>query len=147
MRWGYNWDLGPFETWDALGFAETADAIEKAGHKLPDAIKKMKARGAAGFYKDAAERSDGLEWSFAKGRTTSSRSRTRATAPSCRCVKGGEPVLSNDGAEAWDLGDGVLGPHLQVEGEQHRPRQHLDDSTRPSSGPSATSRDGARQPG
>ena len=23
MRWGYNWDLGPFETWDALGFATT----------------------------------------------------------------------------------------------------------------------------
>jgi 3-hydroxyacyl-CoA dehydrogenase len=26
MRWGYNWELGPFETWDALGFAKTTTA-------------------------------------------------------------------------------------------------------------------------
>ena len=26
MRWGFNWELGPFETWDALGVARTSDA-------------------------------------------------------------------------------------------------------------------------
>ena len=24
MRWGFGWDLGPFETWDALGVAEAS---------------------------------------------------------------------------------------------------------------------------
>ena len=33
MKWGYNWELGPFETWDALGFAETAERMEKDGHR------------------------------------------------------------------------------------------------------------------
>ena len=24
MRWGFNWDLGPFEAWDAIGVAASA---------------------------------------------------------------------------------------------------------------------------
>ena len=52
MRWGYSWELGPFETWDALGFAETTDRMIKDGVALPESIKKMRASGATGFYKD-----------------------------------------------------------------------------------------------
>ena len=28
MKWGYNWELGPFETWDALGVRETAERLQ-----------------------------------------------------------------------------------------------------------------------
>ena len=35
MKWGYGWDLGPFETWDALGFAETTTRMRKHGLALP----------------------------------------------------------------------------------------------------------------
>src|SRR5688572_13592053 len=35
MKWGYAWDLGPFEVWDALGFAETTDRMKKDGIALP----------------------------------------------------------------------------------------------------------------
>jgi len=49
MRWGYNWELGPFQTWDALGFVETTERMEKDGIALPDSIKKMKASGATSF--------------------------------------------------------------------------------------------------
>jgi len=101
MRWGYNWELGPFETWDALGFAETVDAIEKAGHKLPESIKKMKASGAAGFYKD------GAVYSLVKGEYVKVKEDPRYTT--LGKVRRGAAVLKNDGAEAWDLGDGVLG--------------------------------------
>ena len=31
MKWGYNWELGPFETWDAIGFKETAERMKKDG--------------------------------------------------------------------------------------------------------------------
>lgn len=102
MKWGYNWELGPFEAWDALGFVETADAIEKAGFALPDAIKKMKASGATAFYKD------GQVFDLIKGAYV-----TRAEDPRYATLqilrRGQAPVLKNDGAEAWDLGDGVLG--------------------------------------
>lgn len=102
MKWGYNWELGPFEVWDALGFAETVDAIEKAGHKLPDSVKKMKASGATGFYKD------GKVFDLLKGEYVAQKQDPRyATLQILR--RGSAPVLKNDGAEAWDLGDGILG--------------------------------------
>jgi 3-hydroxyacyl-CoA dehydrogenase len=102
MKWGYNWELGPFEVWDALGFVETADAMEKAGHKLPECIKKMKASGATSFYKGAEI------FDLIGGKYVAQKVDPRyATLSVVR--KGGAPVLKNDGAEAWDLGDGILG--------------------------------------
>src|SRR5215470_12222221 len=41
MKWGYAWELGPFETWDALGFAETCVRMKQDGAALPAWIDKM----------------------------------------------------------------------------------------------------------
>jgi 3-hydroxyacyl-CoA dehydrogenase len=108
MKWGYAWDLGPFETWDALvgshepaAFAELAKRMKQTV-ALPAWFDKMLAKNAVGFYKDDRV------WSPDQGDYV-----PRATDP--REVtwevmrKGGAPVLKNAGAEAWDLGDGVLG--------------------------------------
>jgi 3-hydroxyacyl-CoA dehydrogenase len=103
MKWGYNWELGPFEVWDALGFVETADAIEKAGFALPDSIKKMKAAGATAFYGEGGKVFDLLKSTYVQPKVD----KRYAALPALR--KGNAPVLKNDGAEAWDLGDGVLG--------------------------------------
>jgi 3-hydroxyacyl-CoA dehydrogenase len=101
MRWGYNFELGPFQTWDALGFAETVTRMQDDGIALPDSIVKMRDAGATGFYHE------GKVYNLALGDYVGLRSDPReATLPALRC--GGSPVLSNDGAEAWDIGDGVL---------------------------------------
>jgi 3-hydroxyacyl-CoA dehydrogenase len=118
MKWGYGWELGPFETWDALGFAETCARMKQDGVALPAWVDKMIAAGATGFYADArvwepvrgdyARRElDPREVSFeamahAAGRPPGSMAPTRG------------PVLKNAGAEAWDLGDGVLGLTLKT---------------------------------
>ncbi len=102
MKWGYSWDLGPFEMWDALGFAETMARMEKDGIKLPESIKKMKASGAPSFYKD------GQVFDLLANKYVAKKEDPRcATLTVLR--KGNAPVLKNDGAEAWDLGDGILG--------------------------------------
>ena len=31
MRWGFNWDQGPFEAWESMGVKETADRIRAEG--------------------------------------------------------------------------------------------------------------------
>lgn len=109
MKWGYNWDLGPFEVWDALGFAETTDRMKKDGIALPAWIEKMRAADAPSFYKMEGynTRSWGL-WDPARGdyavRTTDPRE-----IPFVNMRTGTAPVLKNSGAEAWDLGDDVLG--------------------------------------
>jgi 3-hydroxyacyl-CoA dehydrogenase len=103
MKWGYNWELGPFETWDALGFETVVDRMKKDGVALPPSIDEMRASGAKGFYTDDGRVFDVLRSEYRK-REVDPR---MATLTVLR--KGDSPVLRNDGAEAWDLGDGVLG--------------------------------------
>jgi 3-hydroxyacyl-CoA dehydrogenase len=101
MKWGYNWELGPFETWDAIGFAYACERMEREGIALPASIQKMKAAGATGFYQA------GKVWDLAKGEYVARKTDPREyTATEAR--KGG-PVLSNGSADAWDFGDGILG--------------------------------------
>jgi len=104
MKWGYGWDLGPFETWDALGFAEAHARMKQDGVALPAWIDKMAAGGAAGFYS-----ADGTRvWDPARGDYARRELDPReATFEILR--RGTGPVLRNAGAEAWDLGDEVLG--------------------------------------
>jgi 3-hydroxyacyl-CoA dehydrogenase len=103
MRWGYNWDLGPFEAWDALGFEAVTDRLKKDGVALPASIERMRAAGAKSFYTD-----DGRVFDLRKG-AYGARAIDLRTASLSVLRKGAAPVLTNDGAEAWDLGDGVLG--------------------------------------
>ena len=50
MRWGFNWQLGPFETWDALGVADTARRMILDGLPVPEwTLRLADADGA--FYK------------------------------------------------------------------------------------------------
>lgn len=51
MRWGFNWALGPFETWDALGVAYAADRMAQDGLALPHWVVRLASSGD-GFYKE-----------------------------------------------------------------------------------------------
>ncbi|HEX2687165.1 MAG TPA: 3-hydroxyacyl-CoA dehydrogenase/enoyl-CoA hydratase family protein [Kofleriaceae bacterium] len=102
MKWGYGWDLGPFETWDALGFAATYARMKQDGIALPAWVDQMSAAGATGFYADTRV------WDPARGDYAEREiDRREATFEVMRRSSG--PVLRNAGAEAWDLGDDVLG--------------------------------------
>src|SRR5207245_10477395 len=39
MKWGYNYELGPVETWDALGARETAARLDKEGREVPRPVR------------------------------------------------------------------------------------------------------------
>jgi 3-hydroxyacyl-CoA dehydrogenase len=51
MRWGFNLELGPFETWDAIGLAAAAERMEKEGLDVPEKVQKMLKSGITSFYK------------------------------------------------------------------------------------------------
>ncbi len=38
MRWGFGWELGPFEVWDAIGVEPMARQLEKEGQALPPLV-------------------------------------------------------------------------------------------------------------
>jgi 3-hydroxyacyl-CoA dehydrogenase len=103
MKWGYNWDLGPFETWDAIGFKAAYDRMKADGLSLPASVDEMVESGAESFYTD-----DGRMFDLLKGKYEASHIDPR-NASLTAMRRGEAPVFSNRGTEAWDLGDGVLG--------------------------------------
>jgi len=50
MRWGFGWELGPFEMWDALGLKESVDRMQREGRKIPTWIGQMISSGHTSFY-------------------------------------------------------------------------------------------------
>ena len=51
MKWGYNFELGPFETWDAIGLETSVARMEADGFDVPAKIRQMLADGFTTFYR------------------------------------------------------------------------------------------------
>jgi 3-hydroxyacyl-CoA dehydrogenase len=50
MKWGFNWELGPFELWDAVGVEKIAGQWRKENRLLPPLVERMLDSGASAFY-------------------------------------------------------------------------------------------------
>ena len=50
MRWGFNWELGPFETWDVLGVEKTVARMKRDGIAVPEWVAAI-ARDGGSFYR------------------------------------------------------------------------------------------------
>jgi 3-hydroxyacyl-CoA dehydrogenase len=48
---GFGWEIGAFESWDAIGVTNTLQAIQTAGHGVAPWVEKMIAKGITSFYK------------------------------------------------------------------------------------------------
>ena len=51
MKWGFNFELGPFETWDAIGLPRSVEKMDHDGLEVPETIRSMIAAGHNSFYK------------------------------------------------------------------------------------------------
>ena len=101
MKWGFNWELGPFEMLDALGVADFVRRAEKDGVAVPASLRKVESfyRYTEGrkLYFDLAA-GDYREIPFPPGQIHLEILR-----------RGGAVVEKNPGASLFDLGDGVFG--------------------------------------
>ncbi|MBK8012188.1 MAG: hypothetical protein IPK13_12640 [Deltaproteobacteria bacterium] len=50
MRWGFGWELGPFEAWDAIGVVESTERMKAEGLEVPTEITQMLETGRKSFY-------------------------------------------------------------------------------------------------
>jgi 3-hydroxyacyl-CoA dehydrogenase len=104
MKWGYNWELGPFETWDALGVRETAERLQQEGREVPALVRDLLASGQSAFY----EQREGRRYFFDLAKR-----RPVAEIESPKAIhlpwlhQAHKVVRSNPGASLIDLGDGV----------------------------------------
>src|SRR6266404_3907883 len=51
MQWGFNWELGPFEVWDAIGVEKSVAKLKEEGKGIPANVQKLLDSGAKSFYK------------------------------------------------------------------------------------------------
>jgi 3-hydroxyacyl-CoA dehydrogenase len=51
MKWGFGWELGPFETWDAIGVQKSVDRLKDEGSAVPAWVMEMLDTGFTSFYK------------------------------------------------------------------------------------------------
>jgi 3-hydroxyacyl-CoA dehydrogenase len=104
MRWGFNWELGPFEVWDAIGVEKSVARIKEEGQAVPPNIERMLAAGARSFYKK--ENGQQFYFDFASNQYV-----PLADQPGVIILKSLKErsgvIKKNSGASLIDLGDGV----------------------------------------
>ncbi len=54
IRWGFGWELGPFQIWDALGVERVSDDLRADGIPLPEWVSRMLDSGAQSFYRESS---------------------------------------------------------------------------------------------
>ncbi|HEY2846907.1 MAG TPA: 3-hydroxyacyl-CoA dehydrogenase/enoyl-CoA hydratase family protein [Pyrinomonadaceae bacterium] len=104
IKWGFGWEIGVFETWDAIGVAESVERMRAEGQAIPVNVEKMLASGATSFYKR-----DKGETSFYE--LVSGGYKPIPKRPGVTILKDVKDAIgtirSNPGASLIDLGDGV----------------------------------------
>ena len=105
LRWGFAWELGPFEIMDAIGVKAFAGQVQKEGRTLPPVIERILASGRKGFY----ESEKGTTTVFDIGSGTSKKVEEPKGVIILKSLKdAGREVERNSGASLIDLGDGVV---------------------------------------
>ncbi len=104
MRWGFNWELGIFEVWDAIGVEKSVARMRAEGQPVPPNVERMLAAGATSFYKK--ENGQQLYFDFASGQYAPVNDPPGVVI--LKSVKERTGVIKkNAGASLIDLGDGV----------------------------------------
>jgi 3-hydroxyacyl-CoA dehydrogenase len=102
MRWGFGWELGPFETWDALGVKPTTERMRADGLNIPGWVEDLAATDGKFYRHEPAGSSQWAPRSVAvpvpEPSRTLSLERLRAI---------GRRVSARPGATIFDIGDGV----------------------------------------
>ena len=102
MKAGFNWELGPFEMWDAAGVPETFARMDAAGMKLPLAVKRLQLAGGTSWY-----RKGGAEFFDPASGSYRAVDRKVELLPVAHFKRANGVVAGNAGVSLIDVGDGI----------------------------------------
>ncbi|MGN7387419.1 3-hydroxyacyl-CoA dehydrogenase NAD-binding domain-containing protein [Sporosarcina sp. SAFN-015] len=102
MKWGFGWQQGPFEVWDAIGVAKSVEKMKEEGAKIPPFVEKMLENGVESFYKE--EEGDLY---FYDGEGYKPVPVNEKAIDLKRYKKKHGVIKKNSGASLIDLGDGI----------------------------------------
>jgi 3-hydroxyacyl-CoA dehydrogenase len=107
MRLGFNWDLGPFELWDAAGVEATVARMKKDGRPVAANVEKLLASEKKSWYEDDAKSASGRAY-FDLASGGYKPVQVADGVWSVAVAKKSNGVgKKNSGASLVDLGDGV----------------------------------------
>ncbi|HET7748067.1 MAG TPA: 3-hydroxyacyl-CoA dehydrogenase NAD-binding domain-containing protein, partial [Terriglobales bacterium] len=107
MRLGFNWEMGPFELWDAAGVGQTVEQLKKQGRPVAANVERLLASGKKSWYGDDREAPSGRDYfdlgtgNYRPEPVPAGVVLLPALKKSCHIVK------KNAGASLVDVGDGV----------------------------------------
>ncbi len=104
MRAGFGWQLGPFETWDALGVQAFITTMEKAGNKPAAWVYDMLKKGCASFYKTE----NGIKKYYDISTSTYKPIPGAGAFLLLDNIRDNKTVWKNAGTNLTDIGDGIL---------------------------------------
>ena len=104
LRWGFSWQLGIFETWDAIGVEKSVTRMKEEGHAIPENVQRMLDADARQFYKN--ENGQRFFFDFAAGAYQPINEPAGVIVLKSLKERTGV-VKKNAGASLIDLGDGV----------------------------------------
>jgi 3-hydroxyacyl-CoA dehydrogenase len=102
MKAGFNWEMGPFQLWDAAGVGQTVARMKAAGEPVSANVEPLLASGATGWYRNEGEECFDLSRASYRPVTKAAGIARVANFRSKETL-----VRHNPGASLVDLGDGV----------------------------------------
>jgi 3-hydroxyacyl-CoA dehydrogenase len=104
MRWGFSWELGVFEIWDAIGVEKSVARMREEGQAVPQNVEQMLEAGATSFYKEEKGQRSYFDFNSMQYLPVSE----LPGVIILKTVKERTAVIKkNAGASLVDLGDGV----------------------------------------
>ncbi|HWO94890.1 MAG TPA: 3-hydroxyacyl-CoA dehydrogenase NAD-binding domain-containing protein [Bacillus sp. (in: firmicutes)] len=104
MKWGFGWELGPFETWDAIGVRRSVQKMEESGAAVPAWVKSMLEEGFESFY----QKQEGNTY-FYDGDNYRLLAENKKVIHLKSLKEQNKVIKKNSGACLIDLGDDVAG--------------------------------------
>ena len=105
MKWGFGWEKGPFESWDAIGVQKSVDRMKIEGKKVPSWILEMLESGRDTFY--TTENGEQTYWCPIEKHPVTIKPNPKVI--NLAIYKTGNKTLKRDlSASVNDLGDGIL---------------------------------------
>ena len=107
MKLGFNWEMGPFELWDAAGVEATVARMKKEGKSVAANVEKLLNAGVKTWYEDSPHACSGRCY-FDLGSESYKHVDVPEGVWSVTVAKKSEGVVKkNAGASLVDLGDGI----------------------------------------
>ncbi len=104
LRWGFNYELGPFETWDAIGVAGSVERMRAEGMTVPEAVDRLIEVGEGSWY---VERDGDAHYWDVELETYLPVPMSEGVISVASLAEEGKVLAESVGATLYDMGDGV----------------------------------------